>query len=261
MQPARRDPPRQRSLSLEALLEQAVGNLEILHPGELAMTDALAELCRITPGQWILDTAAGTGASACHLARSRRARAYGCDIAWPMVLRARNRARRHHADCHFLQGDAQALPFADNCFDAAISECTLCLLDKSAALAEMVRVVRPGGYVGMHDLCWQRPPPRALADRLARMEGTVPETLADWQAHFEKAGMVDIVSQDHSAALKTWTRELRRRLGWRGRFRLFLALLRQGGPRSLYHALLTERTLRSRFSGYGLVVGRKPSLS
>ena len=39
----------------------------------------------------------------------------------------------------------EELPFPDATFDAVISECTLCLLDKTRTLAEMVRVAKPGG--------------------------------------------------------------------------------------------------------------------
>ena len=43
----------------------------------------------------------------------------------------------------------------ETAFDVAICECTLCMCDKEKVLSEMVRVVRPGGFVGTHDLCWK----------------------------------------------------------------------------------------------------------
>ena len=49
-------------------------------------------------------------------------------------------------------GNAHNLPFDMDSFDVVISECTTCILDKERAIAEMVRVTKPGGYVGILSL-------------------------------------------------------------------------------------------------------------
>ncbi len=256
--PHPREQTRRRTCSLEDLIEQEdIGN-EILHPGNLDMTRELAELCHIGKQQRVLDSSAGSGASACYLAHHFKARIFGVDISWRMTQRARQRASQQKLSCYFVQGDAHALPFPDNTFDSVISECTLCLLDKQAALSEMVRVTRPRGYVGMHDICWQRPPPASLAERLVRLEGEQPESLQGWQNLFRQAGLLDIISRDRSALLKTWIHDIKRQLGWRGQLTVFLKTWRYGGLRGLYNALVSERIFASQFAGYGVVVGRKP---
>lgn len=249
---------RRRTTSLEELIEQEDTGIDILHPGNLDMTRELAELCHLERGQQVLDTSTGTGAGACYLAQHFDTRIYGIDISWPMLQRARLRNKPAQPICYFIQADAHALPFPDDTFDCVISECTLCLLDKLTALTEMVRVARPGGYIGMHDICWQKVPPAPLAARLARLEGERPETLPGWGALFRQAGLVDIVSRDRSKLLKSWTRDIRRRLGWQGQLRVFLKLWRDSGLRGLFNTLISERIFTSQYMGYGLVAGRKP---
>lgn len=74
----------------------------------------------------------------------RGLQASGLDFSADMI----RAARRSHPDLNFREGDAQALPFADGEFDAAISLGLIQLLpDWRAAVAEALRVVKPGGVV------------------------------------------------------------------------------------------------------------------
>jgi ubiquinone/menaquinone biosynthesis C-methylase UbiE len=57
-------------------------------------------------------------------------------------------AARVRPDLDWRQGDAQALPFADGSFDRVVCQMVLMFFpDRSAAVREMARVVRPGGIV------------------------------------------------------------------------------------------------------------------
>ena len=97
----------------------------------------------LTPGQRVLDLAAGTGVSTAELARSG-VTAVACDFSLGM-LRAGRTSRRRRA-LPFVAGDATRLPFVDDSFDAAtISFGLRNVSDVPAALREMARVVRPGG--------------------------------------------------------------------------------------------------------------------
>jgi demethylmenaquinone methyltransferase/2-methoxy-6-polyprenyl-1,4-benzoquinol methylase len=94
-------------------------------------------------GQRVLDLAAGTGVSTAELRRSG-AFAVACDFSLGM-LRA-GRTSRHRREVPFVAGDALHLPFADASFDAVtISFGLRNVADVPTALAEMARVVRPGG--------------------------------------------------------------------------------------------------------------------
>ena len=93
------------------------------------------------PGERVLDLAAGTGTSTEPFADAG-VRAVACDFSLGMLAVG----RRRRPDMPFLAGDATRLPFADASFDAAtISFGLRNVVDPDAGLAEMLRVVRPGG--------------------------------------------------------------------------------------------------------------------
>ncbi|MEK6710990.1 MAG: ubiquinone/menaquinone biosynthesis methyltransferase [Nitrospinota bacterium] len=95
-----------------------------------------------------LDLATGTADVALEIRRQLgpRARVAGADFAFPMLLRAREKAARRRAGLDLLQADALALPFPSGAFDGVIIAFGLRNLeDRAAGLAEMARVLRPGG--------------------------------------------------------------------------------------------------------------------
>jgi len=92
-------------------------------------------------GERILDVAAGTGTSSAALARSG-AEVIALDFSAGMVAEG----RRKHKKIEFIEGDAERLPFPDNQFDAVtISFGLRNVNDPKQALAEMFRVLKPGG--------------------------------------------------------------------------------------------------------------------
>ncbi|WP_327638070.1 demethylmenaquinone methyltransferase [Kribbella sp. NBC_00482] len=102
-----------------------------------------ATLAAIAPrkGLKILDLAAGTGASSINL-REAGAEVVSCDFSVGM-LRV---GKRRHPELDLVAGDALRLPFADDTFDVVtISWALRNVNDVAAALAEMLRVTRPGG--------------------------------------------------------------------------------------------------------------------
>jgi demethylmenaquinone methyltransferase / 2-methoxy-6-polyprenyl-1,4-benzoquinol methylase len=98
----------------------------------------------LTPGQRVLDLAAGTGVSTVELARGG-ATAVACDFSLGMLRAGRSRRDRRSL-VPFVAGDAVHLPFGDATFDAVVISFGLRnIADVPAALREMARVVRPGG--------------------------------------------------------------------------------------------------------------------
>jgi SAM-dependent methyltransferase len=245
--------------SLEALIENEDLGLDVLHPGGLEITRELAELCRIGERGLVLDVASGTGESACYLATELGAKVVGIDLSDSMIERARRRAVRRGLSIEFRRGDAQQLSFADDTFDAAISECTICLLDKARTIQEMVRVVRGGGYVGIHDVCWKEGTPQQLKERLAYLEGERPETLEGWKILFENAGLVEVQTIDKSGLMPGWMKEFRAMLGISGQIKTGLQIVRKWGLKGLLQARETELIFRGGHVGYGIIVGMKPS--
>jgi SAM-dependent methyltransferase len=94
----------------------------------------------------VLDVGSGTGALASAILDTRpHAHVTGVDVAPDYVAAARQRGRR---GARFVVGDAQALDFADGTFDRTVSMLALNFVrDPARALAEQIRVTRPGGLI------------------------------------------------------------------------------------------------------------------
>jgi demethylmenaquinone methyltransferase / 2-methoxy-6-polyprenyl-1,4-benzoquinol methylase len=102
----------------------------------------VAEAVAAGPGELVLDLAAGTGTSS-RAFTGAGARCVACDFSLGMLQAG---ARKPATRVRFVAGDALALPFKDLCFDAVtISFGLRNVVDPDAALAELLRVTRPGG--------------------------------------------------------------------------------------------------------------------
>jgi demethylmenaquinone methyltransferase/2-methoxy-6-polyprenyl-1,4-benzoquinol methylase len=116
------------------------------------------------PGQRILDLAAGTGASSVALARSG-AEVVAADFSPGMIAEGR---RRHSGipNLSFVEADATALPFDDDSFDTVTMSFGLRNVNEPrTALAELLRVTRPGGRLV---ICEFSHPPSASFNGLYR---------------------------------------------------------------------------------------------
>jgi SAM-dependent methyltransferase len=244
--------------SLENLLEDLDLGEEVLHAGGLDITRELAERCHVGGTSRLLDVASGTGESLCFLAETFHCQAVGVDSSGRMVKRARQKAQEKQLNVEFQQADAHHLPFAGDTFDVAISECTLCLLEKGPAIKEMARVVKPGGHVGFHDLCWQESTPEHWKRRLAEIEHEHPETVGGWKGLMEMAGLSEVVALDRSALIPRWTKDFKKRLGVLGQLSAMWHVLKRWGLRGLLTIKESERIFRSGHLGYVLLVGKKP---
>ena len=97
-------------------------------------------------GDRVLDVATGTGDVAFAIQQAGASAVIGLDFSPEMIAAAEAKARERHAPVEFLIGDAMQLPFPNDSFDA----CTVSfglrnMPDYAAAIAEMTRVLRPGG--------------------------------------------------------------------------------------------------------------------
>jgi demethylmenaquinone methyltransferase/2-methoxy-6-polyprenyl-1,4-benzoquinol methylase len=114
-----------------------------------------AELAGVGPGSTALDVATGTGDLAVALAR-RGAEVTGMDFAPAMLELARKKA----PGLRFEEGDALDLAYADGSFDAAtVGFGARNFADLDRGLAEMARVVRPGGRVVVLEITTPQKPP------------------------------------------------------------------------------------------------------
>ena len=106
------------------------------------------------PGDRVLDVACGTGAVALELIRQKRCAVVGLDQSAEMLAVARERLP---AGTQLVEASAESLPFDDASFDALTVTYLLRYVDDpAAALAELARVVRPGGTIASLEFCVPR---------------------------------------------------------------------------------------------------------
>jgi ubiquinone/menaquinone biosynthesis C-methylase UbiE len=111
--------------------------------------EQLCESLDVRAGQKVLDVAAGNGNASLAAAR-RWCEVVATDYVPALLGRARERAAAERLKIEFQEADAEALPFAPASFDAVISTFgVMFTADHDKAAAELVRVCRPGGKIGM----------------------------------------------------------------------------------------------------------------
>jgi ubiquinone/menaquinone biosynthesis C-methylase UbiE len=109
----------------------------------------LCDACAVSAGQEVLDVAAGDGNFALACAREG-ASVVASDISPGMVERGRARAAAEGYAIEWVEADAEALPFEDERFDCVGSVFGAFLAPRpDVASRELLRVVRPGGTVGL----------------------------------------------------------------------------------------------------------------
>lgn len=119
--------------------------------GERLMPAAreLVDACAVSAGQEALDVAAGTG-NAAAVAAAEGARVVASDFAPKQVERGRVRTEGEGLDVDWVVADVEELPFEDSSFDCVMSVFGAQFAPRTERVAaELFRVVRPGGTVGM----------------------------------------------------------------------------------------------------------------
>jgi SAM-dependent methyltransferase len=124
----------------------------------------------VLPGEMVLDVACGTGNAAIRAAQVG-ANVVGVDLTPELFDDARRLAAEAGVDADWVQGDAEALPFADESFDIVLSTfgCMFAPRHRVTA-AEIARVLRPGGRIGI--TAWR--PEGSVADFFRTVAGYLP---------------------------------------------------------------------------------------
>jgi len=237
------------------------------HMGGVKATKELLELCRVDKDSFILDVGCGVGATACYIAKEYGCKVVGIDLSKGMIDRSKERAKRKGVEdkVEFRTADAENLPFENDLFDIVISESVTAFVEnKQKALGEYTRVTKPGGYVGLNEVTWIKPPPSEIVDYLSRGMKAEFLTFDGWRELLDGAGLTSAAARAYkTSALSQWAAEMRSLdfkdciKAWCRFFSLYFkrrdvrAYVRElwPPPKSIFHIF--------RYLGYGLYVGRK----
>lgn len=152
--PSPRQPPDVSTPDYAAIKQRqqatwASGDFAIIGVTLQIVGESLAEAVDIHAGERVIDIAAGNGNATLAAAR-RFARVTSTDYVPALLEKGRARAAAEGLDIEFREADAEALPFNDASFDVALSTFgAMFAPDHARCAAEMMRVVRPGGRIGV----------------------------------------------------------------------------------------------------------------
>jgi ubiquinone/menaquinone biosynthesis C-methylase UbiE len=172
----------------------------------------IARLADVPGGTSILDIPCGGGFAFRGLRPGQPVRYVAADISPFMLERARGEARRREVQdaVEFVEADVAALQFDDERFDLCVTYNGLhCLPDPRAALAELTRVLRPGGTLrGTSCVTGRGPRTDALIALLRRagVFGNAPRAgeIETWLREFG----FDVVTLEHSGAVEFFEAKL-----------------------------------------------------
>jgi ubiquinone/menaquinone biosynthesis C-methylase UbiE len=112
----------------------------------------------IIPAGDVLEVAPGPGFLSIEFARTGDYKVTGLDVSKTFVELARKKAAQERVQVEFLEGNASAMPFADNSFDLLVCRAAFKnFSEPKKALEEMYRVLRPGGAALIIDLSRDTP--------------------------------------------------------------------------------------------------------
>lgn len=187
------------------------------HPGGLTLTRQLFDRVGLTAGQRLVDVASGRGTSALLAAREYGARVDGIDLSAANVALATGAAASagltDRADFHL--GDAENVPLPEKCADVVLCECALCTFpDKPTAIAEMARLLVPGGRLGLTDVAADR---ERLPEELTGLTAWIAcvadaRPMTEYADLATTAGLRVLTTEPHTDALSRMIDQIEARL-------------------------------------------------
>lgn len=141
--------PDYAAIKLRQQATWASGDYAVVGTSLQIVGESLAEAVNLLADERVLDVAAGNGNATLAAAR-RYGRVTSTDYVESLLDKGRARAAAEGLAVHFQVADAEALPFEAASFDVALSTFGVMFApDQARAAQELLRVVRPGGRIGM----------------------------------------------------------------------------------------------------------------
>lgn len=135
------------------------------------------QFAKIQKGDTVVDLGSGAG-NDCFVARHEtgsEGKVIGIDFTPVMIQKARiNAEKLGYNNVEFREGDIDAMPLSDNVADVIVSNCVLNLVpDKQKVIAEIYRVLKPGGHFSVSDIVLEGNLPDALREDAEMYAGCV----------------------------------------------------------------------------------------
>ena len=198
-----------RGIGRQAITEEVLQQHDQDHYGGTAAVDRLVAQANVVAADRVLDICSGLGGPARYIAWKTGCQVTGLDLTTSRVegASALTEAAGLAAQVSFRQGNALALPFADESFTLAISqEAFAHIPDKPTLVAGISRVLQPAGRLVFSDILSRHPLASDDARRLFDgMRFSEIATEADYRAWLQGAGLTVVHVTDLS---EEWTRIL-----------------------------------------------------
>jgi arsenite methyltransferase len=234
--------------------------MKVLHPGGLQATKLLAEKCGISSHMTILDSGCGGGRSDIFLARQYGCRIVGVDIDPMTLLKAQTEAvsKGLGERVAFRVADANDLPFGDQTFDGAIFQAALIFTDKARALQSVNQKIRTGGFLGVIELAWKKPPTKRVLTQTRETLCSAAinaETHEEWLRLFRKSGFEVVYSEllDHKFNFRAMVRNE----GLKSSLRIALKYISHKSVKHKMEQITKLFKETGEYLGYGIYVARK----
>ena len=167
-------------------------------------------MASIREGEVVVDLGSGGGLDVFLAARQvgPSGRAIGIDMTGDMISLARANARKGNYDnVSFHLAEIEAMPIPSRSVDCVISNCVLNLCeDKDAALAEVFRILKPGGRLAISDIALRKELPAHVAQEMSAWTGCIGGalTIEDNRDKLLRAGFAEVTIQDAQADLNAY---------------------------------------------------------
>jgi len=234
---------------------------DCFHPGGARLTSRLGRALQVGSGELVVDVASGPGTSALQIASETGCDVIGVDLSADSVAAATRAAVTAGLSerVRFVQGDAEALPLADESADGALCECALCTFpDKAMAARQFARVLRPGARVAISDITAL---PDELPPQLTSLHAWVAciadaRPLDEIASLLQDGGLIVETTERHDGELETMLDRIDARL--KAARLLGAGLFGDGLSSGQELVAAAQDALVRGLLGYAVVVARRP---
>jgi len=232
-----------------------------LHPGGMQSTIKMLERLKIQPGMRVLDLGCGVGSATRLLAKKYNCDVVGLDNDFSMIEKAKQSTPDNlNEHISFQQGDGEKMSFSDDEFDLVIVQSVACFNNKEIILKEILRVLKPGGKVGLNEVTWLKPPTEKVKKVTC---ATICETFngaltkEEWEGNLEQANLTNITS-DIEVFEAVSPFQLLREEGFFKTLKITARVLFKADINTRINAVSSYLKNYNGFFGYGIYIGQKP---